>query len=118
MCRPDGKNELAVDYVRFVDGSSWGDDTAGPSERISGYLAGYRSGISFANSIIKNDEDAFDAFVTRGNNECKSTLRLTRANRISGVGGSSSDIEPSYRSCRERFEEKRNRRSRRKIRRE
>jgi hypothetical protein len=56
--RPDGKNELSVDYVRFVDGSSWGDDTAGQSERISGYLAGYRSGISFANSIIKNDEDA------------------------------------------------------------
>ena len=45
---------LSVDYVKFRDGSSWGDDTQRQSETIGGHFAGQAKAAEKVTNLIKN----------------------------------------------------------------
>ena len=48
--QPDEILSLSIDYVEFEDGSSWGKDTQGQSE----YISGGRAGVKAATEELKN----------------------------------------------------------------
>lgn len=45
---------LSIDYVEFADGSSWGNDSQGKSQHITGARAGRKAAIKQLKELIKN----------------------------------------------------------------
>ncbi|MGH9948401.1 MAG: hypothetical protein ACRD6X_14570 [Pyrinomonadaceae bacterium] len=57
--RVDGKAYLSIDYVQFVDGTSWGANSERQSERIFGHTEGKSQAVShFKNLFLNRDHDS------------------------------------------------------------
>lgn len=55
--KPDAKVYLFLDYVRFVDGTSWGADTERQSELIEGHLNGHGYAFSEIQQLLAENKD-------------------------------------------------------------
>jgi hypothetical protein len=54
--KPDESLSLAIDYVEFEDGSSWGEDVQGQSEHLIGARAGVEVAVKELRNLINNRE--------------------------------------------------------------
>jgi hypothetical protein len=61
------KPAVSVDFVRFTDGRTWGEDSLGRSKQIVAYLEGRSLALSRLNELLVGHDDteirkAFDVF--------------------------------------------------------